>query len=105
MKPYKERIEGFTAQFKEQMASLYEQGYKDGAVGVTEKVGKWKFVQRGNFIDVCCSECGYARVKEYGYGCKVYDLEENEMDNLLSNSSMHFCENCGARMEGGADNG
>lgn len=30
MKPYKERIGGFTAQFKEQMVSLYEQGFKDG---------------------------------------------------------------------------
>ncbi len=30
MKPFNERINGFAAQFKEQMASLYDQGYKQG---------------------------------------------------------------------------
>ena len=59
--------------------------------------GKWIFVQRDKFTDVCCSKCGYARVKEYAYG---YTLEALYAQGIPFSYQKNFCENCGADMRG-----
>ena len=63
------------------------------------KTGHWKFVQRGKYIDICCSECGFQRVKEYAYNYTVDQISEQDIKDFFSNSNMNFCENCGAKME------
>ena len=63
------------------------------------KIGHWKFVQRGKYIDICCSECGFQRVKEYAYNYTVDQISEQDIKDFFSNSNMNFCENCGAKME------
>ena len=62
--------------------------------------GKWILKQRGKYVDIVCSKCGYARVKEYAYN---YTVKEVEKDGDYKNSvtSICFCENCGAYMRGG----
>lgn len=65
-----------------------------------EKTGHWKFVQRGRYIDICCSNCGFQRVKEYAYNYTVDQISEQDIKDFFSNSNMNFCENCGVKMEG-----
>lgn len=62
------------------------------------KTGRWEFVQRGKFIDICCSECGYVRVKEYAYNYTIDKLDEREKRKFLAESHMNICECCGAKM-------
>lgn len=64
------------------------------------KIGHWKFVQRGKYIDICCSNCDFQRVKEYAYNYTVDQISKQEQDikDFFSKSNMNFCENCGAKM-------
>jgi hypothetical protein len=68
-----------------------------------QKIGHWKFVQRGKYIDICCSNCGYQRVKEYAYNYTVDQISEQDIKDLFSNTNMNFCENCGAKMRAESD--
>lgn len=64
------------------------------------KTGRWIFKQRHKCVDVCCSECGYIRLLDYGYRCTVEELEKsNAMDEIYAKGDLKFCENCGAKME------
>lgn len=62
------------------------------------KTGHWKFVQRGKYINICCCNCGYQRVKEYAYNYTVDQISEQDIKDFFSNSNMNFCENCGVKM-------
>lgn len=62
------------------------------------KIGHWKFVQRGKYIDICCPNCGYQRVKEYAYNYTVDQISDQDIKDFFSKSNMNFCEKCGARM-------
>ena len=75
---------------------LKELGY---GLGEKPRTGHWKFVQRGKFIDICCSKCGYVRVKDYAYNYTVNQISEQDIKDFFSNSNMNFCEKCGAKME------
>ena len=60
--------------------------------------GHWKFIQRGKFIDICCSECGYVSVKDYAYNYTIDQLDEQEKKEFFAESHMNFCECCGTKM-------
>ena len=77
------------------LGKAYEQGLKTPQ----PKKGHWKLVQRGKNIDICCSNCGYQRIKEFAYNYTVDQIREQDIRGFLSNSNMNFCENCGAKME------
>lgn len=62
------------------------------------KTGHWKFIQRGKFIDICCSECGYVSVKDYAYNYTIDQLDEQEKKDFFAESHMNFCECCGSKM-------
>ena len=68
------------------------------SVTPAEKTGHWEFKQRGKYIDICCSKCGFQRIKEYAYNYTVDQISEQDMKDFFSNSNMNFCENCGYRM-------
>ena len=62
------------------------------------KTGHWKFIQRGKFIDICCSECGYVSVKDYAYNYTIDQLDEQEKKEFFAEAHMNFCECCGVKM-------
>jgi hypothetical protein len=62
------------------------------------KTGHWKFIQRGKFIDICCSECGYVSVKDYAYNYTIDQLDEQEKKDFFAKAHMNFCECCGVKM-------
>lgn len=64
----------------------------------TEKVGRWILVQRGKYVDVNCSECGFSRIKEFAYNYTVEDISEQEFRDFVEKNKMNFCECCGAKM-------
>ena len=69
------------------------------SVTTAPKKGHWIFKQRHKCVDVCCSECGYIRLLDYGYHCTVEELEKSHaMEEILAKGDMNFCEKCGARM-------
>lgn len=63
------------------------------------KTGRWVLTQRGKYIDVCCSECGYTRVKDFAYGYTIDELNLDELKDIIAEKQMNYCECCGARME------
>ena len=77
------------------VAQLKELGY---GLGEKPKIGHWKFIQRGKFIDICCSECGYVSVKDYAYNYTIDQLDEQEKKEFFAKSHMNFCECCGVKM-------
>ena len=60
--------------------------------------GYWKLVQRGKFIDVCCSNCEAVRIKAYAYNYTIYELNKEDIDECFGSAEMRFCPNCGADM-------
>lgn len=85
----------WTSAWRERMFDLIDEL---PSVQPEPKTGRWEFVQRGKFIDICCSECGYVRVKEYAYNYTIDKLDEREKRKFLAESHMNFCECCGAKM-------
>lgn len=67
------------------------------------KTGHWKFIQRGKFIDICCSECGYVSVKDYAYNYTINQLDEQEKKDFFAKAHMNFCECCGVKMSESED--
>lgn len=63
------------------------------------KRGRWILVQRGPYIDINCSECGYTRVKEYAYNYTIDEIDIQEVEDLVATSKMNYCECCGAKMQ------
>lgn len=63
------------------------------------KVGKWILKQRGNFIDIVCSECGYPRGEGFAYGYKVYNLDLDACRGYVKEHNMFYCEKCGIKIE------
>ena len=69
------------------------------SVQPTRPHGEWILKQRGPYVDIVCSKCGYAGVKEYAYNYTVNEVEKDgDYKNITA--SMCFCENCGADMRG-----
>lgn len=64
--------------------------------------GHWKLVQRGKLIDVCCSNCGAVRIKEYAYNYTIDELDKEDINECFESAEMRHCPNCGAKMEGEA---
>ena len=60
--------------------------------------GHWKLVQRGKFIDVCCSNCKAVRIKEYAYNYTIDELNKEDINECFGSAEMRFCPNCGCRM-------
>ena len=69
-----------------------------GMPSIQPKTGHWEFIQRGKFIDICCSECGYVSVKDYAYNYTIDQLDEQEKKEFFAEAHMNFCECCGAKM-------
>lgn len=69
-------------------------------ISVSEREkGEWVLKQRGKFVDMTCSKCGYVRIKDYAYN---YAVEEIEKEFNKDNAKPIFCECCGADMRGQA---
>ena len=64
-----------------------------------EKVGRWILVQRGKYVDVNCSECGFSRIKEFAYNYTVEDISEQEFRDFVEKNKMNLCECCGAKIQ------
>ena len=62
------------------------------------KTGHWILTQRDKYIDICCSECGNARFKEYAYGYTIDELNLEEIKDLIKKNQMDYCECCGTKM-------
>lgn len=69
------------------------------SVTPAEKVGRWILVQRGKYVDINCSECGFSRIKEFAYNYTVEDISEQEFRDFVEKNKMNFCECCGAKMQ------
>lgn len=63
--------------------------------------GRWVVKQRGGATDVYCSECNEIRFKDYSWGYTAEEIQA-KIDN--DEEMPKFCENCGARMKGSAEN-
>lgn len=64
-----------------------------------QKKGKFKLVQRGKHIDLCCSNCGAVRIKDIAYNYPTDELSKMEdFKNLLKHSEMSYCPYCGAKI-------
>lgn len=69
-----------------------------------QKTGRWILTQRDKCIDICCSECGNARFKDYAYGYTIDELDSDEIINdMIAKVRTNYCECCGAKMEGAKD--
>lgn len=64
-----------------------------------QRTGRWILVQRGKYVDVNCSECGFSRIKEFAYNYAVEDISEQEFRDYAKKNKMNFCECCGTKME------
>ena len=73
--------------------NLYEE-LKNGTP-LDENKGEWILKQRGKFVDIACSKCGYVRIKDYAYNYTVEELKK-EVDEDITKTN--FCECCGADM-------
>lgn len=63
--------------------------------------GEWKLVSDiNNDIDVVCPFCNKVRIISYAHG---YSIEEVESQLQEVNDLPDYCENCGAKMKGGAE--
>ena len=94
---------------EERDADAYETGYLDGHVDGYLKAekdyartqGEWKLVSDiNNDIDVACPFCNERRIICYAHG---YSIEEVKLQLQEVNNLPNYCENCGAKMKGGAD--
>lgn len=59
---------------------LYEKYEKESSA---EKTGHWIFTQRDKHIDICCSECGNTRFKEYAYGYTIDEISLERIKDLI----------------------
>lgn len=59
--------------------------------------GKWVLTQRGKYVDIDCSVCGYTRVADFAYNYKVSEIDDAEVIKCIKNNCMNFCENCGSK--------
>ncbi len=57
--------------------------------------GHWKLVQRGKWIDICCSNCEAVRIKGCAYNYTIDQLEE-DFKEFLKNGDMKYCPYCGS---------
>lgn len=62
------------------------------------KMGQWILTQRNKYVDICCSECGHIRIKDYAYGYTVDELDLDEVNDLITKIKMNYCEFCGTKM-------
>jgi hypothetical protein len=62
--------------------------------------GEWTPTQRGKFIDIICSNCGYVGIESYSMGYEVEELDKPELIKYIAECEMNFCERCGADMKG-----
>ena len=85
------------------MDKAYNEGYEAAKKEFAKPVGKWKFVQRGAYVDMVCTFCGYVREAEIGYNVSAEDILKEINKGIFKYHSYHgntgfpkFCENCGA---------
>jgi hypothetical protein len=73
-----------------------------GLPPVTPRTGKWIFVQRGKYVDMCCNECKLVRIKDYAYNYTVDQTtaDKENVAKLFAQSDMQYCPYCGGQMEG-----
>ena len=72
--------------------------YIEQLPSIQPKTGRWKLVQRNNFIDICCSECGHVRVEDFAYGYTIQQLDKESVKEFFSKNPLNFCECCGVKM-------
>lgn len=65
---------------------------------IDENKGEWIPKQRGRFIDIVCSKCGYVGIESYSTGYEVEELDKPELIKYISKCEMNFCERCGCDM-------
>ena len=80
------------------MRSDYRKMVEDLPSVSTEKTGRWILIQRNKYIDISCSKCGNARIKDYAYGYTIDELNLDEINDFLAKTRMNYCECCGAKM-------
>lgn len=72
------------------------------SVKPTRKTGKWKLVQVGKHVDLCCANCGTVRVEEIAYNYTIDQLNKffkKDYKDLLKHPDMSYCPCCGIKME------
>jgi hypothetical protein len=58
--------------------------------------GHWKLVQRGESIDVCCSNCEAVRVKKFAYNYTIDQLDKKDVKKCFESDDMRYCPYCGS---------
>lgn len=67
-----------------------------------QKAGKWKLVQRGKSVDLCCDNCGAVRIEEIAYNYTIDELNKffkEDFKEYLKHPDMSYCPCCGTKME------
>lgn len=87
------------------LSSEFDNGYAKGyreALEQEPKTGKWKLVQVGKRVDLCCANCGAVRVEEVAYNYTIDQLNKffkEDYKELLKMPDMSYCPCCGTKME------
>jgi len=58
--------------------------------------GHWKLVQRGKYIDICCSNCKAVRIKECAYNYTIDQLDKEDVKKCFESDDMRYCPYCGS---------
>jgi hypothetical protein len=72
---------------------------KDMAIKALEqepKRGRWELVQRGKYIDICCSNCKAVRIKEWAYNYTIDQLDKEDVKECFESDDMRYCPYCGS---------
>jgi hypothetical protein len=76
--------------------AFYEHFLELPSVTPIRPKGHWELVQRGKYIDVCCSNCEAVRIKEYAYNYTIDQLDKEDLKECFECADMRYCPNCGS---------